>query len=382
MSGMANIIKCPHCNKTFELTDVLQHQIEEKLTADLFKKHQEELETVKKEAEQKIRKDLEEKTSLEMSDLQKQLSEKEEKVNEMRGNELKLREEKRKLQEKEKDLELETKRRIDDERKKIEESVLKQAVEEHRFQDLEKEQKIAALQKQLEEALRKSKVGSQQLQGEVLELDIEGLLRDSFPSDEVAPVAKGVKGADVRQIVKSPKGYAAGVILWEIKRTKAWTDSWTSKLKEDLRAETANIPVIVTTTLPKDIDSGFGLYDGVWVVSFNLVVPVATIIRKNLLDVLFEKAVSSHKGEKSEILYEYITSHEFQQQVEAIVEVYNEMKGQIEKEKAAFEKIWKAREGQMQRFISSTANVVGSIQGRIGQTALPIKGLELLEDGE
>jgi len=379
---MVNSIKCPHCNKTFELTDVLQHQIEEKVTADLSKKHLEEIENVKKEAVEKVRKDLEEKTGLEISDLQKQLSEKDEKVNELRGNELKLREERRKLEDREKELELETNRRIDEERKKIEESVLKQAVEKHRLDDLEKEQKIQGLQKQLEDALRKSKIGSQQLQGEVLELDIESLLKDSFPNDEISPVEKGVKGADIRQIVKSPKGFESGVILWEIKRTKAWTESWIGKLKEDLRSEKANVPAIVSTVLPKGMESGFGLYEGVWVVSFNLVLPVATIIRKSLLDVAYEKAVSSHKGGKSEILYDYITSHEFRQQLEAMMEVYHEMQDQINKEKAAYEKIWKMREGQMQRLISSTANVVGSIQGRVGQTALPIKGLELLDEGD
>ena len=378
---MVNSIKCPHCNKTFELTDVLQHQIEEKVTADLSKKHLEEIENVKKEAVEKVRKDLEEKTGLEISDLQKQLSEKDEKVNELRGNELKLREERRKLEDREKELELETNRRIDEERKKIEESVLKQAVEKHRLDDLEKEQKIQGLQKQLEDALRKSKIGSQQLQGEVLELDIESLLKDSFPNDEISPVEKGVKGADIRQIVKSPKGFESGVILWEIKRTKAWTESWIGKLKEDLRSEKANVPAIVSTVLPKGMESGFGLYEGVWVVSFNLVLPVATIIRKSLLDVAYEKAVSSHKGGKSEILYDYITSHEFRQQLEAMMEVYHEMQDQINKEKAAYEKIWKMREGQMQRLISSTANMVGSIQGRVGQAALPIKGLELLEEG-
>lgn len=379
---MSNTIKCPHCDKTFELTDAIKHQIEEELTSDVKEKHLEEIEKTKKDVEEKVKKELEEKSKLEIGDLKKQLTEKDEKVNELRENELKLREDRRKLEDREKELELETQRRIDEERKKIEDTVLRQAVEEHRLKDLEKEKKIAGLQEQLEEALRRSKVGSQQLQGEVLELDIENMLRDSFPSDEIIPVEKGVRGADVRQIVRSPKGYESGVILWEIKRTKAWKDEWIVKLKEDLRSEKANIPVIITTVMPKELKSEFGLFDGVWVVSFSLVLPVATIIRKNLLDVAYEKAVSSHKGGKSEGLYDYITSHEFRQQVEAIVEIYHENKVQIEKERAAFEKIWKAREGQMQRLISSTANVVGSIQGRVGQTALSIKGLELLEEGE
>ena len=378
---MSNTIKCPHCNKSFELTDAIRHQIEEEVTSDISKKHHEELEKVRKDAEEKIRGEIEEKKKLEILDLEKQLAEKNEKVEELRENELKLREDRRKLEEKEKELTLEVQRQLDEKRKKIEDEVLGRAVEEHRLKDKEKDKLIDDLKNALDDARRKASQGSQQLQGEILELDIESLLRDAFPSDEIAPVKKGIKGADIRQIVKSPKGFSSGVILWEIKRTKAWTDSWIAKLKEDLRSERANVPVIISTTLPKGLESGFGYIDGVWVVSFTLVLPVASIIRKNLLDVAFEKAVSSHKGGKSEILYDYITSHEFRQQVEAMMEVYREMQEQISKEKAAYEKIWKMREGQMQRLVSSTANVVGSIQGRVGQTALPIKGLELLEEG-
>ena len=379
---MANLIKCPHCKKTFELTDAIRHQIEEEVSTDISKKHLEELDKVRIEVEEKVKKDLEERQKTELLDLERQNTEKDKKIDEMRENELILREEKRKVEVKEKELKLEVQRQLDEQRKKIEEEVLQQAVEEHRLKDKEKDKIIDDLKNSLDDARRKATQGSQQLQGEVLELDIESLLKDSFPNDQIEPVEKGIKGADIRQIVKSPKGFASGVILWEIKRTKAWTDSWIAKLKEDLRSEKANVPVIITTTLPKRLESGFGLYGGVWIVAFNLVLPVATIIRKNLLDVAFEKAVSSHKGGKSEVLYDYITSHEFRQQVEAMMEVYREMQDQIAKEKAAYERIWKLREGQMQRLVSSTANVVGSIQGRVGQTALPIKGLELLEDGD
>jgi hypothetical protein len=379
---MANLIKCPHCNKTFELTDAIRHQIEEEVSTDISKKHLEELEKVRSEVEGKVKKDLEEKQKTELLDLERQNTEKDKKIEEMRDNELRLREEKRKVEEQKKELKLEVQRQLDEQRKKIEEEVLQQAVLEHRLKDKEKDKIIDDLKNSLDDARRKATQGSQQLQGEVLELDIESLLKDSFPNDQIEPVEKGIKGADIRQIVKSPKGFASGVILWEIKRTKAWTDSWVSKLKEDLRSEKANVPVIIATTLPKRLESGFGMYEGVWLVAFNLVLPVATIIRKNLLDVAYEKAVSSHKGGKSEVLYDYITSHEFRQQVEAMMEVYREMQVQISKEKAAYERIWKLREGQMQRLVSSTANVVGSIQGRVGQTALPIKGLDLIEEGE
>jgi hypothetical protein len=366
---MDTTIKCPHCGKKIEISQVLRHQVES---------------GVRKELEDAIKKEIEKKSSEEITELKRRLIERDQKVEEFRKEEIKLREEKRKLEDAKREIELEVGRKIDAEKKRIEEQVLKQAVEEHRFKDLEKDKKISDLQRKLEEALVRAQLGSQQTQGEVLELDLEDTLKDSFHDDDIEPVGKGVKGADVRQIVKSPKGFVCGVILWETKRTKAWVDGWIDKLKVDLRSEKANIPVIVSSALPEEAKSGFGVKNGVWVVSFSLILPIASLLRKNLLDVGFQKAVSAHRGGKSDYLYEYVTSHEFRQQLEALVEVYKEMQEEIAKEKISFERIWKAREGQVQRLVASTANVVGSIQGRVGPSALPIKGLELpeLDDGK
>jgi hypothetical protein len=361
---MASLIKCPSCGSEIELTEALRKDIEQEVAL---------------ETEKRVKRDLEEKMGLELADLKKALEEKDRKMADFREQELKLREEKRKLEEKEKELALEVQRQLDEERKKTEEEVLRKAQEEHRLKDQEKEKVITDLKKALEDAQRKAQQGSQQTQGEVLELDLEATLKSSFPQDEIEPVGKGVRGADVRQTVKSQGGVVCGVILWESKRTKAWTDEWTSKLKSDLRAEGANIPVIVSETLPKESQSGMGVKDGVWVVSFSLVLPLAVLLRKNLLEVAYQKVVSADKGSKAGMLYEYVTGHEFRQQVEALVEVYHEMQEEINKEKAAFERIWKAREGQLKRFISSTANMCGEIQGAVGPSVIQIKGLELLE---
>ncbi|OGM13544.1 hypothetical protein A3A76_03530 [Candidatus Woesebacteria bacterium RIFCSPLOWO2_01_FULL_39_23] len=361
---MATNFKCPHCGKNFEISEALKHEI--KLEAEM-------------EIRKQVEKEVEEKQSLEVGDLRKQLEEKNEKVEELRENELKLREDKRKLEEREKEMGLEIQRKIDIERKRIEEATLRQAVEEHRLKDKEKDKLIDDLKNALEEAKNKAQLGSQQLQGEVLELDLEETLRRAFPHDEIEAVGKGVSGADVRQVVRSPKGFVCGTILWESKRTKAWTDSWLIKLKSDLRAEKANIPIIVSSALPKEAESGLGLKEGVWVCGYGQMLPMATILRKNLLDLGFQKAVSAHKGDKAENLYDYITSHEFKQQLESLVEVYKEMQDQILKERASFERVWRAREGQMQRLITASANIVGNVQGRVGSSALQIKGLELAE---
>jgi len=360
---MEHTIKCPGCGIAIEITEALKQEIEEE---------------VKKETEVRVRKDLEEKMAVEVKDLKKTLEEKDEKLTEFREQELKLREEKRKLEEAKKDLVLEVQRRVDEERKKAEESAFKRADEEHRLKDLEKEKVISDLKKALEDAQRKANQGSQQTQGEVLELDLEETLRNSFAQDLVEPVGKGIRGADIRQTVRSQSGVVCGVILWESKRTKDWHDDWVSKLKDDLRAEGANIPVIVSEVLPKESQNGMGIKEGVWVVSFALVLPLAALLRKNLLEVTYQKVVSADRGKKADMLYEYVTGHEFRQQLEALVEVYQEMQEEINTERKAFEKIWKTREFQVKRMLNSTANLCGSMQGLIGSSMPQIKGLELL----
>lgn len=372
---MDNQIKCPSCGHSFAITDALKSELEK----DFFEKHQKDIEEAQKKAEEKVRKEMEEKSLTENKDLKATIEEKEKKLSEMRNEEIKLRKEKEKLEEKEKDMDLSFQRKLDEERKKVEEKVTKQTSEEFRLKEMEREKVISDLKHALEDAQRKASQGSQQTQGEVLELDLENTLRNTFPQDTIEPVEKGVRGADLRQIVKSPMGTVCGVILWESKRTKAWTDEWLMKLKDDLRAEKADLPVIVSTSLPKEAENGFGLKEGVWVVSYSLFLPVAIILRKSLFDVARQKALSANQGKKADLLYEFITGNEFKQQVEAIVEVYQEMNEQISKEKIAFEKIWKNREGQLKRLITSTINIYGSAQGLVGKSMPQIKGLDLLE---
>jgi hypothetical protein len=379
---MINTVSCPQCGASIELTQALVEQIQKQLVSEMEHKHKTDLEHVKKEAEQAVKKQLEEKNLLEMADLKKQIEEKETKVRKMQGEELQLREKTRKLEEKEKEMDLVIIRKVDEERKKVEETVLKQTQEAYRLKEMEKEKVISDLRKSLEDAQRKAQQGSQQTQGEVAELDLENSLRMSYPEDTVMSVEKGVRGADVRQIVKTKIGNTCGVILWESKRTKAWSAEWVSKLKEDVRAEKANIAIIVSTVLPEEAKNGFGFIDGVYVCTSTLSIPIASLLRQRLIDVAREKFINANREGNAERLYEYMTSHEFRLHIEAIVEVYQDMNGQIGKERAAFEKIWKTREAQVQKLLSSTAGMVGSIRGVVGQSLPTVKGLELLESEE
>lgn len=377
MSG--NRIKCPNCGKDVEISEAFKHQIEEQIVSEISKKHEKELQKVAEKTKKNLEEKIKKQSEMELSDLKNQLKEQSQKLDQMRDQELKLREEKRKIEEEKKDLKLAVERQIDKKSKEIEKKAQEKAHEEFRLKEKEKEKTIEDLKKALEEARRKAQQGSQQTQGEVLEIDFEQKLIQEFPNDEITPVEKGSRGADVRQVVKSPKGIHCGTILWETKRTKTWSDKWIAKLKDDLRAEKANIPVIVSISLPKDMKNEMGLRNGVWIVSYGLSITLARLLRKNLLDVGYQKALSTHRGKKADHLYEYITSHEFRHQVEAIVEVYKTTKDQIEKERRAYERLWKTREKQAERIVMSTANIVGSIQGVVGQASLPVKGLDLLE---
>jgi len=373
---MINTISCPYCGKKFEITEALISHMREQILSGEREKHEKDIEEVRKKTIDEV--------SKELKILKEENLEKSRKLEKAEEQELEVRKEKNKLEEEKRTFELDKQRQIDAERQKIREQTSQEIMEQHKMKDLENEKVIRDLKTSLEEAQRKASQTSQQLQGEVQELDLELTLRSSYPSDLIEPIEKGVRGADLRQIVRTSLGNTCGVILWESKRTKAWSDDWLSKLKSDLRSEKANVPIIVSSVLPKDAASGMILKEGVWIISYTLILPVSELIRQRLIDIARERYLSQNRGTKSDQVYEYITGHEFRQQVEALVEVFNDMQNQIGKERAAFEKYWKTREAQISKMISGTAGIVGSLRGLVGPTFSQIRGLDLPEliDGD
>lgn len=278
---------------------------------------------------------------------------------------------------------LEAQKKIAAEEAKIREEAMKDASEKSRLEIAERDKQLEAARKVQVELERKLNQKSQQMQGEVLELDLETAFSTEFRDDEITPVEKGVKGADIKQLVKSPHGTECGVILWEVKRTKAWSDTWVTKLKDDLRATKANVPVIISDNLPKGLDGEIHHYKGVWVCKPRAAVALATLLRRGLLEVAREKAISKHRGTAADALYDYVTSHEFVQPIEAMVEVYMEMKSDVTRERAAYSKLWEKREAQADKLLTSTATIIGGMQGQLGSGAvMRIKGLDLLEAGD
>lgn len=313
------------------------------------------------------------------SEYENLLKSKDKQIKEMAELELKVRKEKTILEDKERNMELEVARKIDTSKKEIIENVSKEMSNHFHLKEEEYKKQIEDLKKLAEESSRKATQGSQQLQGEVQEEDLKQQLLAAYSDDLIDDIEKGIKGADLRQIVRTSRGNDCGVILWESKRTKAWSDEWVIKLKNDLRSEKAHISVIVTQVLPKLLKKNFGQYEGVWICQPDLAIPLAGALRDRLIEVARARYISNQRASSAEGVYDYVTGHEFIQQVESMVEVYYETVDQINKERAVFETIWKKRETQAFRLKTSMANIIGSLQSRAGTSLPKVKGLELLE---
>lgn len=336
-------------------------------------------ERTKLEADAKKR--AEEAVSVEIQDAKSQLQETKEKLKLSEKAELDLRKRERELEEKQQNIELETARQLSAQKAEVEESVSKKFMEEHRLKDHEKEKVIQDLKIALEDANRKAQQGSQQLQGEVQELDIESILKEQFPHDEIVPVPKGIRGADALQIVKMTSGTVCGSILWESKRTKGWSEAWIKKLKDDQREAKADIAVIISEVLPKDLPNS-GYRDRVWIGDYSALRLLSVALRTSLVGIASAKLASDNKDEISDLLFRYVTGSEFRQKVEAMVDTYKDMRDTIDREKRASIARWSKQEKQIEKVIAITAGTYGDLRGLIGSSMQSIPALEAGEESD
>ncbi|WP_407155809.1 DUF2130 domain-containing protein [Bradyrhizobium sp. STM 3557] len=241
----------------------------------------------------------------------------------------------------------------------------------------EKETQIAGMQRQIEELRRKAEQGSQQLQGEALEIELESQLRARFARDQIEPVPKGEFGGDVLHRVFSPTGQACGTILWETKRTKRWSDDWLVKLRDDQRAAKAEIAMIVSSALPKDVES-FDLIEGVWVVEPRFALPLAIALRQSLIDVAGSRLAQEGQQSKMELVYAYLTGPRFRHRIDAIVERFTEMQNDLDRERKTMMRMWAKREEQLRGVLDSTAGLYGDLQGIAGRAMADIESLDVL----
>ena len=312
----------------------------------------------------------------EITDLQEVLSQRDAKLAEAQKAQADLLRKQRELDDAKREIDLTVEKRVHEGLSAIREQAKKEAEEGLKLKVFEKEQTIASMQKQIEELMRKADQGSQQLQGEVQELELESLLTVKFPLDIIRPVPKGEHGGDALHHVVGLSGQPCGTILWETKRTKNWSDSWLSKLRDDQRISKAEIAVIVSHTLPKGIET-FELVEGVWVTHPRAIIPVAMALRHLLMEVNCARQASEGRQTKTEMIYQYLTGPRFRQRVEAIVESFSSMQEDLNKEKKAIIKQWAKREEQIDRVMQATVGMYGDLQGIAGRTLQEIEGLEL-----
>jgi hypothetical protein len=281
----------------------------------------------------------------------------------------------RELDDAKRELELTIEKRVQADLGSEREKAKKEAEEDLKLKVMEKDQTITAMQKQIEELKRRAEQGSQQLQGEVQELELEALLAARFPRDTIQPVAKGEFGGDVLHRVIGPLNQPCGTILWESKRTKNWSDGWLPKLREDQRAAKAEVAVIISQALPKDLET-FGFVDGVWIADPKVALPVAMALRQSLIEVASARQASEGQQTKMEMVYSYLTGPRFRQRVQAIVEAFSSMKEDLDREKKAITRQWAKREEQIDRVMQATVGMYGDLQGIAGKTLQEIEGLE------
>lgn len=335
----------------------------------------------KKQIEAKIRQEIQLGQKMQLADLKEQLDEKTKTLEIVQQQELELRKQQRKLEEDKRTFELEMARKIDIERQTIAEKVSRDADEKHKLKDAEKDKQLTDMRKQIEDLQRKAEQGSQQTQGEVLELEIERMLTENFPFDEIVPVSKGVKGGDVIHIVKTQSGHICGKILWETKRTKVWSDGWIQKVKDDQREAKADLSVIVSEVLPKTLHH-FRQIDNVWVTDIPSSASLALALRVVLTQVAKAQEIQTGKEEKKEIVYNYLTGIEFRNRIQAIIESFVTMKGDLDSEKRAMAKIWAQREKQIEKITLNIAGMRGDLEGIVGASLPAVKILELSENIE
>ncbi|MCW5939603.1 MAG: DUF2130 domain-containing protein [Fimbriimonadaceae bacterium] len=297
--------------------------------------------------------------------------------------ELALRKEKDDLERRAREMDLEVARRVDEQRKSIAEDAQKAAAEAMNLRLAEKDKTIADMQTKLEEAQRKGAQGSQQLQGEVLELDLEQRLQSAFPWDEITPVKQGARGGDLLQRVSAQPGVVSGVVYWEAKRAANWSPEWIVKAKQDARAAGAEAIVIVTTALPKG-ESTLCLVDGVVVCPVGLEVPVAHMLRNGLVEAANARKASEGRGTKEALIYSYLTGPQFKAWLTGIAEPFVQMQKDLESEVNATTTRWKKRRKQIERVRDSVAGMFGDLQGIVGAEMPELPGFveEVEEDGE
>jgi len=408
---MSTEVKCPGCGHTFPIeeamTEEYKKELREKMVSftkqkeeeyqkkleefsnreqlqlqEFDKKLQHEKQSLKLALEENLRKTISQDFQNKVQLLEAANKDTEEKLKLARQQELEFLKKEQLLKTREEELEIQLQRKLQEQRNELSEQIRKQEQEKNTLKETEFQLKVRELEKQLddqkklaEEMKRKAEQGSMQLQGEVQELILEELLRSNFPFDVISEVGKGVRGADCIQTVRNQYGQECGRIIFESKRTKDFSNDWIEKLKKDMRGIGVDVAVIVTQCYPKGMDC-FGEKDGVWICSFDEVKAVAFVLRDSIVKLFNASKSQDNKGDKMHMMYDYLTSSEFNEQWKAIREGFMSMRLSIQKEREAMERLWKSREKQLDKVLLNAAHIRGSVEGIAGSDTIQMNLLD------
>lgn len=378
-------IQCPSCGHSFALGEAEAEEYKKELRKEMqnykekkdaeIKKREEEFEKEKTLIQSAEQKKVREEMQVKLNSLEEDGRRKTQQLQDLQKKELDLLRERNELEQKAKNIELEIEKRLLEDRKKMEQDITSREKELSDLRLKEKDIQMESMRKTIDDLKRKSEQGSMQTQGEAQELVLEDKLREYFPFDTVVEVGKGVEGADCILLVRNNTGTECGKIIFESKRTKGWNNIWIDKLKNDMRTKQANLAILVTQVFPKGMDC-FGERDGVWLCTFKELFGMSSALRNAIITIAESKKSEENKGEKMQMLYNYLTGLEFRQQIEAIVEGFISIKNSISKERIQMEKIWKEREKQLDKVLLSTSGMYGSVKGIAGAS---VQNIPLLD---
>ena len=382
---MANNVNCPKCGHSFALGEAQVEEYKKELRQQMEAYKQQKQEELRRKEEdfekQKsfivaaAQKRITDEMKIKLAALEEETTQKTQQLQLFQRKELELLRQKNELEQKANNIELEMEKRMLENRKKIEQDAVQREKEIFDLRLKEKETQLDSMKRTIEELKRKSEQGSTQLQGEAQELVLEDKLREYFPFDTVTEVGKGVEGADCIMIIRNASGTDCGKIIFESKRTKGWNNTWIDKLKNDMRSNQADLAILVSQVFPKGMDC-FGERDGVWLCTFKELYGLTSALRNAIIRIAETKKAEENKGEKMQMLYNYLTGLEFRQQIEAIVEGFVSMKNSITRERIQMERIWKEREKQLDKVLMSTSGMYGAVKGIAGAS---IQNIPLLE---
>jgi len=148
-----------------------------------------------------------------------------------------------------------------------------------------------------------------------------------------------------------------------------------------MRDSNADIGVIVSEARPTGYERA-AMINGVWVCSYQEFKSLTIALRNQLIEISRVTRSQTNQESKVQVLWSYLQSNEFRQQVEAIVDGFTNLREELEKEKRQMNAKWKRQEKQINNVLKSTTEMYGSITGIAGPSIQVVNALEFDEVDE